>query len=38
MKIPRVLLIEVRHAPGELARMLASIAELQLTVEGLEAV
>lgn len=38
VKIPQVLLIEVRHAPGQLAKMLASIGELGLTVEGLEAI
>lgn len=38
MKIPQVLLIEVRHAPGQLAKMLASIAELGLIVQGLESI
>ncbi|RNC81850.1 MAG: NADP-dependent malic enzyme [Phycisphaera sp.] len=37
MKIPQVLLVEVQHAPGQLAKMLTEIASLELTVEGLEA-
>jgi malate dehydrogenase (oxaloacetate-decarboxylating) len=38
VKIPQVLLIEVRHAPGQLAKVLAAIGELGLTVKGLEAI
>lgn len=37
MKIPQVMLIEVRHAPGNLARVLSQVAEMGLTIEGLEA-
>ena len=35
MKIPQVLLIEVKHAPGSLAKVLARVGEAGLTVEGL---
>ncbi|GJM19248.1 MAG: NAD-dependent malic enzyme [Phycisphaeraceae bacterium] len=38
MKIPEVILIEVEHAPGNLAKVLAAVGEAGLTVEGLEAV
>jgi len=38
MKIPQVLLVEVKHAPGQLSKMLASVAEIGLTVEGLESI
>ena len=37
MKIPQVLLIEVKHAPGSLAKVLARVGEAGLTVEGLNA-
>ena len=37
MKIPEVLLIEVEHRPGSLAKMLAAVGKLGLTVEGLHA-
>jgi len=37
MKIPQVLLIEVKHAPGSLARVLARVGEAGLTIEGLNA-
>ncbi len=38
MKIPEVLLIEVEHAPGNLAKVLAAVGASGHTVEGLEAV
>ncbi len=38
MKIPEVLLIEVEHAPGNLAKVLGAVGEAGHTVEGLEAV
>ena len=38
MKIPEILLIEVVHAPGNLAKVLQVVGEAGLTVEGLEAV
>ncbi|MEM9374037.1 MAG: malic enzyme-like NAD(P)-binding protein [Planctomycetota bacterium] len=38
MKIPQVLLVELKHAPGQLARMLLSVAEIGLTVQGLESI
>ncbi len=38
MKIPEVLLIEVEHAPGNLAKVLAAVGESGHTVEGLVAV
>eukprot|EP01024_Parvocaulis_polyphysoides_P002097 TRINITY_DN10647_c0_g1_i1.p4 TRINITY_DN10647_c0_g1~~TRINITY_DN10647_c0_g1_i1.p4 ORF type:complete len:123 (+),score=21.73 TRINITY_DN10647_c0_g1_i1:306-674(+) len=38
MKIPEVLLIEVEHAPGNLAKVLAAVGECGHTVDGLEAV
>ena len=38
MKIPAVLLIEVEHFPGSLAKVLATVGEAGLTVEGLEAI
>lgn len=37
MKIPQILLVEVQHAPGRLARVLAAVGELGITVEGLDA-
>ena len=37
MKIPQVLLIEVKHAPGSLAKVLARVGEAGLTIEGLNA-
>ncbi|MEQ9617153.1 MAG: malic enzyme-like NAD(P)-binding protein [Phycisphaerales bacterium] len=38
MKIPQILLIEVRHVPGSLAKVLGAVGELGLTVEGLDAI
>jgi len=38
VKIPQVLLIEVTHAPGRLAKVLAHVAEFGLTIQGLEAI
>jgi len=38
MKIPEVLLIEVEHKPGNLAKVLAAVGASGHTVEGLEAV
>ena len=38
MKIPEILLLEVVHAPGNLAKVLQVVGEAGLTVEGLEAV
>jgi malate dehydrogenase (oxaloacetate-decarboxylating) len=38
MKIPQILLIEVQHRPGQLAKVLQAVAELKLTIEGLDAV
>lgn len=35
MRIPHVLLVEVVHAPGNLAKMLAVVGEAGITVEGL---
>ncbi len=37
MKIPQVILIEVEHSPGSLAKVLARVGEAGLTVEGLNA-
>lgn len=37
MKIPEVFLVEVLHRPGSLAKMLAAVGSLGLTVEGLQA-
>ena len=37
MKIPQILLIEVQHAPGRLAKVLAAVGELGITIEGLDA-
>ena len=38
MKIPQILLIEVQHRPGQLAKVLSAVAELMITIEGLDAV
>jgi len=38
MKIPQILLIEVQHRPGQLAKVLKAVGELKLTIEGLDAV
>ncbi len=35
MKIPEVILVEVEHAPGMLAKVLAVVGEVGLTIEGL---
>ncbi|MDX2469367.1 MAG: malic enzyme-like NAD(P)-binding protein [SAR324 cluster bacterium] len=35
MKIPEVILVEVNHAPGMLAKVLAVVGEVGLTIEGL---
>lgn len=37
MKIPQILLIEVEHAPGNLARVLQQVGDEGLTVSNLEA-
>ncbi len=37
MKIPEVLLVEVEHAPGSLAKMLTAVGECGVTIEGLQA-
>ncbi len=37
MKIPEVFLVEVLHRPGSLAKMLAAVGSMGLTVEGLQA-
>jgi len=37
MKIPQILLIEVQHAPGRLAKVLAAVGDLGITIEGLDA-
>lgn len=38
MKIPQILLIEVQHRPGKLAKVLETVSELGITVEGLNAI
>lgn len=38
MKIPQILLVEVHHAPGQLAKVLTRIGELGLVVEGLDSI
>ncbi|MFT5200582.1 MAG: malate dehydrogenase (oxaloacetate-decarboxylating) [Planctomycetota bacterium] len=37
MKIPEVLLVEVEHAPGSLAKMLTAVGECGVTIEALQA-
>ncbi len=38
MKIPEILLVESRHKPGSLAKILAEIGEAGLVVEHLNSV
>lgn len=38
MKIPQILLLEVQHRPGQLAKVLQAVGQLGITVEGLDTI